>query len=492
MTIANHPHSLLLRRSALGVGTLLLMAASLFGCATTPSLTLDEVTTKFPAIAGLQEDVQKARAREAEMLAPEGYASVSENLKMAIDAAKVGNVAQANSMASAGAKGLLKVNKDIDESRDLLGEVLTVRARAERAGASHIYAERTAKLEESLRETCALIERGKLDEAKQKRQTLIDGYSKLELAALKEGVVEVAKATIKEAETDGAKKYSPKTFEAANAEMKLARSILDADRTDTEKANVHAHKAKYLAEQSSAITELIKDMDRREFDREQTVLWYQSQLTQAYEPVGTELRFDRANRDVIAEMKDAYAQLILQRDEVSAEQVVQTAVMQQQIALTEEELLAKKLRNKQERERFEAAQSMFTPAEATAYRQIENVLISAHGFSFPPGQSQINSDNFVLLNKIAKVIALFPGSKIQISGHTDSTGTAELNLRLSKERAENVAKFLNEVGGIALSRLSWDGFGSERPVATNQTADGRALNRRVEVLIVNPGPVSDH
>jgi outer membrane protein OmpA-like peptidoglycan-associated protein len=129
---------------------------------------------------------------------------------------------------------------------------------------------------------------------------------------------------------------------------------------------------------------------------------------------------------------------------------------------------------------------MFTSSEANVYRQLENVLISAHGFEFPSGQSEIKTDNFVLVNKVIKAIELFPGSTVEIIGHTDSTGSAELNLKVSQERAANVAKFLNEVGGISLSRLSSQGFGSERPVASNKTAEGRASNRRVEILIVNP------
>jgi len=129
---------------------------------------------------------------------------------------------------------------------------------------------------------------------------------------------------------------------------------------------------------------------------------------------------------------------------------------------------------------------MFTSSEANVYRQLENVLISTHGFDFPSGKSEINTDSFLLVNKVIKAIELFPGSSVEVSGHTDSTGGAELNLKPSEQRAANVAKFLNEVGGISLSRLSSQGFGSERPVVSNESAKGRASNRRVEILIVNP------
>jgi outer membrane protein OmpA-like peptidoglycan-associated protein len=434
-------------------------------------MTIDEAADQYAQIGSLQEQLRAAGDVDADVLAPTRFAAASQKLDEAIDAARAGDSAQANSLASAGIQGLEKIDQDLERSRDLLREVLEARQRAEDAGGELIYPDRTAELEESLREVSELIETDELTAAKEQRQTLIDGYSKLELSALKEGVVEAAKASIDKAEKNDAKKLAPKTFGAAKDEMKLARSILDADRTETEKANVHAKRAKFLANQSAEIAELIKDMDRREFDREDTVVWYQSQLSTIFEPVGEKLRFDRSNRDVVLQMQKAYSTVLEQR--AKGEE-------------TGDELLAKKLATDAERARFEEAQSMFTEAEGTVYRKLENVLLSLHGFNFPSGGSEITAENFVLLNKVTKVIELFPGSTIEVSGHTDATGGAELNLKLSKQRAANVVKFLIEVGGISPDRLSSQGYGDQRPVARNDTQEGRALNRRVEILIVNP------
>jgi len=460
----------------------LVLGVSIAGCASGPSMTVDEVTSAYEPIAALQKNLRQVDAAGAGVLAPSGYASASKKLDEAIAVTRAGNAQEGNAIAATATEDLAKIRENIEQSSDVFREALAARERAKDAGASHIYPDRTEELESSLRDAAALVERNDLEGAKRRRQALVDGYSNLELAALKDGVVEAAKATIKSAEKQEAKKYAPKTFEAAREEMKLARAILDADRTDTEKANEHAQRAMYLARQSAGITELIKDMNRREFDREQVVRWYQDQLSTVYEPVGERLRFDQKHREAMRQMREAYVTLIAQRDEVAAE----GAAGQIQLALTEEELLEKKRKDEEERRRFEAAQSMFTDTEATVYRKLENVLIDAHGFDFPTGESEIRTENFVLLNKITQVIALFPGSTVEISGHTDSTGSAALNLDLSGKRAANVAKFLNEVGGIDKDRLSSEGFGSERPVAMNDTAAGRASNRRVEILIVNP------
>ena len=70
-----------------------------------------------------------------------------------------------------------------------------------------------------------------------------------------------------------------------------------------------------------------------------------------------------------------------------------------------------------------------------------------------------------------------------VSGHTDSTGSADYNLNLSRERASSVASYL-QGQGVKSSRFEVLGLGSSNPIASNSTADGRAQNRRVEIKII--------
>ncbi len=128
---------------------------------------------------------------------------------------------------------------------------------------------------------------------------------------------------------------------------------------------------------------------------------------------------------------------------------------------------------------------MFTKQEANVYLQRQDVLISAHGFQFPSGVSEIQTDNFPLMNKIIRAIRIFPNARIEVSGHTDSTGADNINKSLSQARAEKVGKFLSEVGDISVKRITSVGYGESRPLATNKTAAGRAENRRVEIRIIN-------
>ncbi|WP_455219486.1 OmpA family protein, partial [Kaarinaea lacus] len=158
---------------------------------------------------------------------------------------------------------------------------------------------------------------------------------------------------------------------------------------------------------------------------------------------------------------------------------------EQKLALSSKQRKAMERAEREQKARFEKVQSMFDASEANVYQQRQNVLISVHGFKFPTGRSEIDAVNFPLLNKITKSIKIFPNSRIQVGGHTDATGDDSFNQRLSQQRARKVARFLSEVGNISADRIVAYGFGESRPVASNETADGRAANRRVDIIIFN-------
>jgi len=95
---------------------------------------------------------------------------------------------------------------------------------------------------------------------------------------------------------------------------------------------------------------------------------------------------------------------------------------------------------------------------------------------------QLRSDLFVLAESLNK----YPQSMVTVTGHTDSTASASYNLDLSEARAASVASVLR-TGGVSGSRIRTVGAGENQPIATNQTAAGRAQNRRVDITITPTG-----
>lgn len=103
---------------------------------------------------------------------------------------------------------------------------------------------------------------------------------------------------------------------------------------------------------------------------------------------------------------------------------------------------------------------------------------------FDTGKSSIQKESEKVLNDIVAILNEYPTAKFRVEGHTDSVGSNANNLKLSKERAASVMKYLIE-NGVGSSRLSSEGFGEDKPIASNNTKDGRAVNRRVEINLIN-------
>ena len=119
--------------------------------------------------------------------------------------------------------------------------------------------------------------------------------------------------------------------------------------------------------------------------------------------------------------------------------------------------------------------------------QLAGTRITVNGtINFEPERDRILPDSFPLLDQVAAVLQAHPEIlRIRIEGHTDAQGDARRNRKLSKKRAKAVERYLRE-HGVDRHRLSADGFGSERPIATGSTPEDHARNRRVEFYIVDP------
>ena len=109
--------------------------------------------------------------------------------------------------------------------------------------------------------------------------------------------------------------------------------------------------------------------------------------------------------------------------------------------------------------------------------RLDNVL-------FNVGKSTLTTSSKPPLDKVAEMMKSLPGLRIEVQGHTDSDGDPEKNLQLSQQRAETVCEYL-EGRGIATDRLVAKGYGQTRPIAPNDSPQGKAINRRVMIEVRN-------
>jgi outer membrane protein OmpA-like peptidoglycan-associated protein len=105
------------------------------------------------------------------------------------------------------------------------------------------------------------------------------------------------------------------------------------------------------------------------------------------------------------------------------------------------------------------------------------------GVTFAFDSADLNSQFYPVLDKVAGTLGEYNKTVIEVAGHTDSVGSASYNQQLSERRANSVAAYLSS-RGVDRSRMVTIGAGKDHPVASNETEEGRAQNRRVEITIV--------
>jgi outer membrane protein OmpA-like peptidoglycan-associated protein len=132
---------------------------------------------------------------------------------------------------------------------------------------------------------------------------------------------------------------------------------------------------------------------------------------------------------------------------------------------------------------FAEARDQFSPDEAEVYRQGGQLIIRLRALDFPVGETTIAPESYSLLTKLQRAIRTFGSPMVTIEGHTDSTGGTALNERLSQGRAESVRDYLVANKVLPSHRIVAVGRASEDPLASNETKEGRALNRRIDVIL---------
>lgn len=129
---------------------------------------------------------------------------------------------------------------------------------------------------------------------------------------------------------------------------------------------------------------------------------------------------------------------------------------------------------------MEEARSQFSDDEAEAYQQGGKLVIRLKKVNFASGSSALQGDSIEVLAKVSAIAKSMNASELKVEGHTDSTGTAAQNRSISEKRASTVATYFKTNG---FDDVKSQGFGFQKPIATNKSKEGRAQNRRVDIII---------
>jgi len=368
-------------------------------------------------------------------------------------------------------------------------EPLRARQRAQFAGANRYAENDWAKAEEALADAAGRLERGREASAAKALEEVVALYEAAELAAIKANYLQQTRNLLEQADDLRAKKVAPRSYERATQLLAEAEAALNQDRYDTDRPRNLARMAEESAYQAVYVASLERQIRSGDSSVEQIVMDWESAMREIADPLEVPVQFDTGPEPAVVTINraiDALQSELADLRQGVAERDQQIAGLQAELGGTTANLeRVNQILARQERQRARVAkvQSLFTAKEAMVLRQDDAVVIRLIGLNFPSGSSTLGAEHRGLMAKLRTALAEFPESTVVIEGHTDSFGSDTANQQLSQARANSVLQSLIASSAVSPVTSTALGFGESRPIASNETPDGRRRNRRIDVVI---------
>ncbi len=438
----------------------------------------------------LENDIAMARKDHLNVLSPEWFGKSEASLKEAQNYLNRGDqLSKILESVALGRAQLQKAGEFAEISKASLPEAIKARDLARAAGATSLERDYTAA-ENRFLELTQAIERDNLGYAQRTQPKVVSQFRELELRAIKTNTLGEVRRLIRDAENQKLQKIAPQSYRAAVDKLVEADDFITKNPYEKEKMHQLANQALFMARRLHVVA--AQSLKVEDMEPEQITLWVEGQLHAAASKLGApDLRdqaFDQQLENILASIAAQQSDHDFVVEKVKSQQ--------EEIDLLQKQIVAMEGKSRQEQEakerlmaenrfnqRFSEVKGYFQPEEAEVYRQENQLIIRLKAMQFPVGKSVIMPENYELLTKVQRAIRNFGEPDVIIGGHTDSTGSEELNEHLSQQRAEAVRQYMVANGVLPFEKMIAVGYGSLRPIASNATEAGRALNRRIDVTI---------
>jgi len=449
-----------------------------------------EVENPTDNINRLENDLATAYKNQLNVLAPTWFEKAASSLGKAKKGLEKGEeISEILRYTAEGQVYLLKAEEISKVTRTTLADVIKSRDLARQAGAAKLGNDYT-DAEQAFLSLTKAIEKGDLAYAEKHKAALTETFRSLELRAIKDETLGEVRKLIERAKNNRIDKIAPRSFKLAQNKLSEADAFITQHPYEKEMMQQKANEALFMSQRLFQIadqSEKVKDMKPEEM-----TLWAEKILYDITAKLGAT---DMRNQPYKIQVENIVGSIdTLQKDrqfmfdkvktlkseiETKDSQIADLEGKTREQQIIKERLAAEKRFN----QLFIEVQNLFSPDEAEVYKKGNSLIIRLRAIQFPVGKSVIMPDNYPLLSKIQQSIRIFGEPDVIIEGHTDSTGSTELNEHLSQQRSESVRQYLLANKTLSYDRIVAVGYGSSKPLASNATEEGRAVNRRIDVII---------
>jgi OmpA-OmpF porin, OOP family len=438
-----------------------------------------------------------AETAEAALLAPDAYGKGISALQRARRDYEGGTRPEA-------------VQKKLEEARQELSLAARSAAEARRAFAAELAKRESArdaeafrlagpawvKAETQLTDAARRLEKSDVKGATKRAAEAGQLYEEAELEAIKAALLTEARALVVGLGPANTEKFAPKTTARARTLLERAEAELDADRHRRDAASRLAAQSAAEARHAVALAAYLRSAREADATPEDLVLEWESGLQRAAEAAGTTADLShgpgRATDGVVSDIAALNARADQQAGDLE-QRNRQIAALDDEIheldarlegVSNEARTLTERMEARERaRRQLEQVEKAFPPDQAIVFRQGDDIIVRVQGLSFATGSAKLTEAASPMLEKLRIVVSAYPRALFAIEGHTDSTGDSAANQRLSQARADAVRDFLVDRLQVPAGRVTAIGYGDLRPIAKNDSSEGRRMNRRIDLVI---------
>ena len=438
----------------------------------------------------------EAATANVELLAPGAFERANEQYAQAEDdLARGRNIERIRIGLNEAIRSLDQGIESAEIAEITLASLIKTREDALNANAPTFAVELWREAQEAFDEAARRLENGSIRSAREISSEAETLFRDAELTAIKDQYLSRTRAELAMAEMERADRFAPATYRAAQELLQQAEDELNNNRYDTDRPRSLAQQAIYEARHAQYLARRIRAIDEEELTIEDLVLQYEQPLIQIAAAADRTAPLDQGTESITNELILLIERLredAQQSDLDIADSRARIAELEEEIRQLDEQLggvsqervaLVQRLEAEARiREQFDTIENLFTRDEARVSREGNQMILRLVGLTFETGSVEIAPEHRALLQKVHDAAMVFPRSQIVVEGHTDSYGSDDSNMTLSRERAESVSAYLSELG-IPVFRTSSVGYGETQPIANNETPQGRERNRRIDVRI---------
>ncbi len=461
-------------------------------------------TVEQTLFGDIEAALGQARAQNVNLYAPRDFDRATAEYREATEDFKANKNLNAVRDRVKRADGYLKTaQQNAVIARSLFEGLMTARQDALQANAPEFAGPEYEAAVGRFREAAGSVEDGNVEDAKKHGAEAEGLFRKAELSAIQASVVGNVRKLLEYAANLKADSYVPRTAAAARSLLTESENHLTSNRYDRTVAREKAEQAEVQAQIAISLSRLFAAMEVDPKKREEFVLSLQDSLGRVSEEIGVPVRFDQGFEPALTTLRlsarnlrqedQNLARSLAAKTRESAERAAEIDRLKQELAATKGEKEALAVREAAQaqalaaREAFEqkikGIEELFSLDEGTVVRQGDRLIMRLHGLTFKFGSAQLSPQNLLLLAKAQKAMREFPDAAIEVGGHTDSAGNGDYNQVLSERRAQAVRDQLIQALNLPDGQITAVGYGSTRPVSPDDTEEGRAKNRRIDIVM---------